>query len=164
MLDNNEINESMNEPVKYYVSLFGIGFIPFAPGTLGSIFAILIWYISISLLSIYFFYIILIIVILISFKLVDIYLDFKNKEDPSEIVIDEFIGQCLPLLFLIKFNIYEVLLAFCAFRFFDIFKIYPVNKAENMKGSFGVIMDDVVAGIYSLIIIMLYKIILFLNA
>ena len=63
-----------------------------------------------------------------------------------------------------NFNFIEVLIAFFAFRFFDIFKIYPVNKVENIKGANGVIMDDVVAGIYSLIIIMIYKIILFLNA
>ena len=85
-------------------------------------------------------------------------------EDPSEVIIDEFIGQSLPLIFLLQFNIYEILLAFCTFRFFDIFKIYPVNKAENINGATGVIMDDVVAGIYSLMSIMIYKIILSLNA
>ena len=64
----------------------------------------------------------------------------------------------------IHFNIFEVLLAFCAFRFFDIYKIYPVNKAEDMEGSKGVILDDIVAGIYSLVILMALKIILSLNA
>ena len=93
-----------------------------------------------------------------------IYLRNVNKDDPSEVVVDEFIGQSLPLIFLLQFNVYEVLLAFSSFRLFDIFKIYPVNKVENIKGANGVIMDDVVAGIYSLIIIMVYKIILFLNA
>ncbi len=149
---------------KYLVTLFGIGLIPYAPGTLGSIFAIFVWYLSISLFNIYFFYTILILVFLSSFILVDIYLKFHKKEDPSEIIIDEFIGQSIPLIFLLQYNIYEVLLAFCAFRFFDIYKIYPVNKAENIKGSTGVIMDDIVAGIYSLVIVMFYKIILYLNA
>ena len=149
---------------KYLVTLFGIGLIPYAPGTLGSIFAIFVWYLSISLFNIYFFYTIIILVFLSSFILVDIYLKFHKKEDPSEIIIDEFIGQSIPLIFLLQYNIYEVLLAFCAFRFFDIYKIYPVNKAENIKGSTGVIMDDIVAGIYSLVIVMSYKIILYLNA
>ncbi len=154
----------MNKLSKYYVSILGLGYIPLAPGTFGSIFAIMIWYLSISFINIIFFYFILIIVFVISFKLIKVYLDSNQSDDPSEIIIDEFIGQSLPLIFILQFNVYEVLLAFCAFRFFDIFKIYPVNKAENIGGPTGVIMDDVAAGIYSLIIVMIYKIILFLNA
>ena len=150
--------------IKAFVSVFGIGYIRIAPGTFGSLFAILVWYISIVYLNIYFFYMIIIIVFICSFKAINIYLRNVNKDDPSEVVVDEFIGQSLPLIFLLQFNVYEVLLAFSSFRLFDIFKIYPVNKVENIKGANGVIMDDVVAGIYSLIIIMIYKIILFLNA
>ena len=150
--------------IKAFVSVFGIGYIRIAPGTFGSLFAILVWYISIVYLNIYFFYMIIIIVFICSFKAINIYLRNENKDDPSEVVVDEFIGQSVPLIFLLQFNLYEVLLAFSSFRLFDIFKIYPVNKVENIKGANGVILDDVVAGIYSLIIIMIYKIILFLNA
>ena len=150
----------MNTVVKYFVSLFGVGFIPTAPGTLGSIFAIIVWYLSITLINIYFFYIVFILVFFFAFKSVEIYLKNESKDDPSEVIIDEFIGQSIPLLFLIDYNLYEVLLAFCAFRFFDITKIYPINRAEKISGARGVIFDDVIAGIYSLIIIMLYKIFL----
>ena len=90
----------------------------------------------------------------------DYYLNIEKKEDPSEVIIDEFIGQSLPLLFLLEFNIYEVLLAFSTFRIFDIFKIYPVNIAENIKGSIGVILDDLIAGVYSLIIVLVYRILI----
>ena len=164
MLDNNKDYEFMIFLIKAFVSVLGIGYIRIAPGTFGSLFAILVWYISINYLNIFFFYIIIIIVFICSFKAINIYLRNENKDDPSEVVVDEFIGQSLPLIFLLQFNVYEVLLAFSSFRLFDIFKIYPVNKVENIKGANGVIMDDVVAGIYSLIIIMIYKIILFLNA
>ncbi len=150
--------------IKAFVSVFGIGYIRIAPGTFGSLFAILVWYISINFLNIYLFYVIIIIVFICSFKAINIYLKNENKDDPPEVVVDEFIGQSVPLIFLLQFNVYEVLLAFSSFRLFDIFKIYPINKVENIKGANGVIMDDVVAGIYSLIIIMFYKIILFLNA
>ena len=150
----------MNLLSKYFVTLFGIGYLPIAPGTLGSIFAIFVWYLSITLINIYFFYLISILVFFIAFKLVDHYLSNESKHDPSEVIIDEFIGQSIPLLFLVGFDLYEVLLAFCAFRFFDITKIYPINKAEKMSGAKGVIIDDIIAGIYSLIIIMFYKIIL----
>ncbi len=149
--------------INAFVSVFGIGYIQIAPGTFGSLFTIFVWYISITYLNIYFFYIIIIIVFIFSFKVISIYLRNKNKEDPSEVVVDEFIGQSLPLIFLLQFNIYEVLLAFSSFRLFDIFKIYPVNKLENIKGANGVIMDDIAAGIYALIIVMIYKIILYLN-
>ncbi len=164
MLDNNKNYEFMIFLIKAFVSVFGIGYIRIAPGTFGSLFAILVWYLSINYLNIYFFYMIIIIVFICSFKAINIYLRNENKDDPSEVVVDEFIGQSLPLIFLFQLNVYEVLLAFSSFRLFDIFKIYPVNKVENIKGANGVIMDDVVAGIYSLIIIMFYKIILFLNA
>ncbi len=150
--------------IKAFVSVFGIGYIRIAPGTFGSLFAILVWYISINFLNIYLFYMIIIIVFICSFKTINIYLKNENRDDPPEVVVDEFIGQSVPLIFLLQFNVYEVLLAFSSFRLFDIFKIYPINKIENIKGANGVIMDDVVAGIYSLIIIMFYKIILFLNA
>ena len=152
----------MNRVSKYFVSLFGIGFVPFAPGTLGSILAILCWYFSIKYLNIYF-YFILFVVFFTSFKAIHTYL-ITQKEDPSEVIVDEFIGQSLPLLFLPMFDIYEIILAFISFRIFDIFKIYPVNKAENMKGATGIIMDDIIAGIYSLIIIMIYKIFISIDA
>ena len=98
----------------------------------------------------------------VSFYFTDIYLDNYKKKDPTEVIVDEFLGQSIPLLFIVNFNIYEVLIAFVTFRFFDIYKIYPINKMEDLKGSYGVILDDIVAGIYSLIILMLYKILILL--
>ena len=148
----------MKNFTKYFATLFGIGFIPLAPGTFGSLFSILIWYVFIDLFSIFYFIALFLFVLSVSFYLTDIYLDNYKKKDPSEVIVDEFLGQSIPLLFIVNFNIYEVLIAFVTFRFFDIYKIYPINKIEDLKGSYGVILDDIVAGIYSLIILMLYKI------
>ena len=161
MLDNDKINTNMKSFSKYFVSIFGIGFIPYASGTLGSLFTIIIWYILLNY-NIYAFYILFIIIFITSFKITDVYLNKNSELDPPEVVIDEFIGQSIPLLFIFEFDIYEILLAFSAFRFFDIYKIYPINKAEKMSGSYGIIMDDVIAGIYTLIVIMLYKILFIL--
>ena len=147
---------------KYFTTIFGIGLITYAPGTFGSIFAILIWYIFVDLFSIFYFVVLFLFILSISFYLTDIYLEKFKKKDPSEVIIDEFLGQSIPLLFMINFNMYEVLIAFVVFRFFDIYKIYPINKMEDLKGSYGVILDDIVAGIYSLIILMLYKILILL--
>ena len=152
----------MKNFTKYFATLFGIGFIPLAPGTFGSLLAILIWYVFIDLFSIFYFIVLFLFVLSISFYLTDIYLDNYKKKDPSEVIVDEFLGQSIPLLFIVSFNIYEVLIAFVTFRFFDIYKIYPINKIEDLKGSYGVILDDIVAGIYSLIILMLYKILMLL--
>ena len=147
---------------KYFATLFGLGFIYFAPGTFGSLFAILAWYVFIDLFSIFYFTVLFLFVLSISFYFTDIYLDNYKKKDPSEVIVDEFLGQSIPLLFIVNFNIYEVLIAFVTFRFFDIYKIYPINKIEDLKGAYGVILDDIVAGIYSLIILMLYKILILL--
>ena len=152
----------MKNFTKYFVTLFGIGFIPLAPGTFGSLFTILIWHVFIDLFSIFYFIALFLFVLSVSFYLTDIYLDNYKKKDPSEVIVDEFLGQSIPLLFIVNFNIYEVLIAFVTFRFFDIYKIYPINKIEDLKGSYGVILDDIVAGIYSLIILMLYKILILL--
>ena len=152
----------MKNFTKYFATLFGIGFIPLAPGTFGSLFAILIWYVFIDLFSIFYFIALFLFVLSVSFYLTDIYLDNYKKKDPSEVIVDEYLGKSIPLLFIVNFNIYEVLIAFVTFRFFDIYKIYPINKIEDLRGSYGVILDDIVAGIYSLIILMLYKILILL--
>ena len=152
----------MKNLTKYFATLFGIGFISLAPGTFGSLFSILIWYVFIDLFSIFYFIVLFLFVLSVSFYFTDIYLDNYKTKDPSEVIVDEFLGQSIPLLFIVNFNIYEVLIAFVTFRFFDIYKIYPINKMEDLKGSYGVILDDIVAGIYSLIILMLYKILMLL--
>ena len=90
--------------------------------------------------------------------------EFKNK-DPKQIVIDEVLGQAMPLIFILYLNqknqlsmqieIYYVL-SFVFFRFFDILKPFPVNYFDkNFKNYFGIIMDDIMAGLYSMLLIYL---------
>ena len=90
--------------------------------------------------------------------------EFKNK-DPRQIVIDEVLGQAMPLIFVLYLNqknqlslsieIYYVL-SFIFFRFFDILKPFPVSYFDkNFKNYFGIIMDDIMAGLYSMILIYL---------
>ena len=93
--------------------------------------------------------------------------EFKNK-DPRQIVIDEVLGQAMPLVLLlylnqnnqlsIKIEIYY-LISFISFRFFDIIKPFPVNYFDqNFKNYFGIIMDDIMAGFYSMLVIYLISI------
>ena len=93
-----------------------------------------------------------------SFILTNIYLKSSNNDDPSEVICDEIIGQLIPLSIIsIADDTYLILIAFISFRIFDIFKFYPANKAEELPGASGVILDDVIAGIYSLIIVFILK-------
>ena len=143
--------------VKIFVTCLYIGKLPIAPGTLGSALAILIWYFlsflgNMALLSFFTLYLIL------SYKFIDLYLKKSNTEDPSEVISDEVIGQMIPLFIITSVSDhYLILVAFISFRIFDIYKIYPVNKAEELNGASGVIMDDVVAGIYALIVVFIFK-------
>ena len=140
-----------------FVTCFYIGKLPVAPGTLGSALSILIWYFlsylgNIALLSFFILYLIL------SYKFIDLYLKKSNTDDPSEVISDEVIGQMIPLFIITSVSDhYLILVAFISFRIFDIYKIYPVNRAEELSGASGVIMDDVVAGIYALIVVFIFK-------
>ena len=159
----------MNILAKYLVTLFGIGFIPFAPGTLGSLCAIFVWYLSITFLNIYFFYLILIIVFFSSFILVDIYIKFEKKEDPSEVIIDEFIGQSIPIVLYElfhsnRFNSSTEALQiyfwfFLLFRLFDGLKPFPIDYVDKKyKNSFGILFDDVLAGFYVVLCLILFMV------
>ena len=138
-------------------TLFKIGYLP-ASGTFGSVFTVLLYYIIVPFVHIFFLIMILLIVTLYSL----IYLDknlknYKNK-DPKEIVIDEFIGQMIPLT-ICGSNLLLILTSFVLFRFFDITKIYPASIFDQkIKGSLGIIGDDIIAGIYSLVIVYFLKI------
>ena len=86
----------MNKFAKYFVSLFGLGYVPYAPGTFGSIFAILIWYFAITYVNIFFFYLIFILVFLSSFQLVNIYLKNEKRKILQRLLLMNLLGShCL---------------------------------------------------------------------
>lgn len=155
----------MNKIAKIYVTLFGIGFVPISPGTLGSIISIIFFYIIYDYLTIYATLFIFIITFIISIKFISIYMDYIKKEDPSEIVIDEFLGVNFILIFYDYFQFASksimFIIIFLLFRFFDIFKFYPANLIDKkLKNSLGVILDDIVAGVYSIIILYILNVFL----
>ena len=84
-----------------------------------------------------------------------------NEEDPQEIVIDEVVGQMLPLFAIPIYEtlyplpkIYYCVAAFLAFRLFDIWKPYPISYVDNnVKGALGIMLDDILASIYSIIVL-----------
>ena len=155
-----------------FVTMLGLGKIKLIPGTLGSFATILILYFlfHIAGISSILILIILIIIFVYSFSAVASHIQHKENKDPGEIIIDEFIGQSIPIFLYeishgIEKNSEEALIfyaiCFILFRYFDIIKPFPVSYFDkNFKNSFGVIMDDVCAGLYvvlSLICLMLLK-------
>ena len=129
-------------------TLFNIGKLP-ASGTFGSIFAVIFYIIFYNFLPILGVIIIILLTFFYSLIFLQKTVDSFSNEDPKEIVIDEFIGQLLPLT-ICNGNLSLILLSFLTFRFFDISKLFPANIFDKkIKGPVGIIGDDVVAGIYS---------------
>ena len=143
-----------------FVTMIGIGKIKMIPGTFGSLATVIILYILFHIFNISSNLILLglVIIFIYSFSAVANHIENFEDKDPREIVIDEVIGQSIPIY------LYEVshdtekspneaiifyAICFILFRFFDIRKPFPVSYVDkNYKNSFGVIMDDVCAGLY----------------
>ena len=148
----------MNKIISIFTTLFGIGYSPIAPGTIGSIFSIVFLYFLIKFVSYSFLVIIFLIILFTSLKLIEKYSNLLKSHDSSTIVIDEFLGIFLIILFYdyLKFSndFIMFLLILILFRFFDIIKIFPINWVDkNIKNSFGVVLDDLLAGVYSIIVL-----------
>ena len=148
----------MNKIISIFTTLFGIGYSPIAPGTIGSIFSIVFLYFLIKFVSYSFLVIIFLIILFTSLKLIEKYSNLLKSHDSSTIVIDEFLGIFLIILFYdyLKFanDLIMFLLILILFRFFDILKIFPINWVDkNIKNSFGVVLDDLLAGVYSIIVL-----------
>ena len=154
-----------------FVTLFGIGKLPKIPGSYASLVTVIFLYFLFQILQIKseVFLFFLVGIFVISLFAVNIYIKNKDNKDPKEVVIDEFIGQSIPIC------LYEIahinptnqskvltyyFIMFILFRIFDIAKPYPVSYYDkNFKNSFGVIMDDVCAGLYVVAILVFYMII-----
>lgn len=135
---------------KFIGSGFYTGFIPFASGTFGSIAALLIYYIpGFSNPQV-------IIPAIIIFTLYGIYIGTKFEkvygEDPAQCTIDEVVGMWITLLLIPK-TIVISLTGFLIWRLLDIIKPFPARQAEKLNGGLGIMLDDVIAGVYSLIIL-----------
>ena len=153
-----------------FVTLFGIGKIKKVPGSFASLATTLFLFFLFHVLNVSpnFVLFSVIIIFFISLYAVNIFIKDLTNKDPKEVVIDEFIGQSIPIcLYEVVHNIPKetdqilkfYFIMFILFRIFDITKPYPVSYYDkNFKNSFGVIMDDVCAGLYVVAILVLYMI------
>ena len=154
-----------------FVTCFGIGSFRFAPGTITSFITTIFLFslFHIVNLSNNIILIILLLIFVYSFYAVSEYIKNNDDKDPKEVVIDEFIGQSIPIyLYEIAHNtikdsqeaILFYLYIFILFRYFDIKKPFPVSYFDKkFKNSFGVIVDDVVAGLYVVLTLIIFMII-----
>ena len=153
-----------------FVTLFGIGKIKKIPGSFASLATVLFLFFLFHVLKFTpnFVLILIIIIFFISFYAINLFIKDLTQKDPKEVVIDEFIGQSIPIcLYEVAHSspkdINQVLkyyfIMFVLFRVFDIIKPFPVSYYDkNFKNSFGVIMDDVCAGLYVVAILILFMV------
>tara|TARA_B110000438_G_C15457819_1_gene497518 strand:- start:116 stop:628 length:513 start_codon:yes stop_codon:yes gene_type:complete len=134
---------------------FGVGLLPKAPGTWGSLVALPIGYGVISWANLELFCILIVLIFIIGIWSSSIASNEIGTTDPSEIVIDEVVGQSIVLI-TIPPNIILYFFGFILFRFFDIIKPWPVSWADKqIKGGFGIMIDDVLAAIFAVVILWL---------
>ena len=153
------------------VTMFGLGKIKFMPGTFGSLTTTILLFYLFHTLNVSSNTILIgwIIIFIYSFYAVSTHTKGNENKDPGEIIIDEFLGQSIPIyLYEIshgttKENNEAILyyaLFFILFRYFDIMKPFPVNLFDkNFKNSFGVIMDDICAGLYVVLTLVCFMIV-----
>ena len=153
-----------------FVTIFGIGKLKKIPGSFASLFTTLFLFFLFHILYLSPNIILagIIIIFLISLYAVKVFIKNLDNKDPKEVVIDEFIGQSIPICLyeIAHDNVKETnevltfyFIMFILFRIFDIVKPYPVSYYDkNFKNSFGVIMDDVCAGLYVVAVLVLYMV------
>ncbi len=140
----------LNSIIKTLSTFFYVGYLPFIPGTFGSIAGIFLFYL---VKDNNFIYILLTLaLIILGFLLTGRAEKIFNKKDAGCIVIDEVSGMLLSLIF-IPYDIKLVIVAFILFRILDTLKAFPSSRLQNLTGSIGIMSDDIVAGLYTNIIL-----------
>lgn len=145
----------MNFINKFFVTAFGVGYLPLAPGTWGSIVGALLIYAATLFDPSFTFSFTFIAVIVVVFFLGVWGSKIVEKEwgeDPSRVVIDEVIGVWIAMLF-IPFSWLNLFAAFVLFRVFDIAKPFGIRKMESAGNGWGVMLDDVLAGVYANVVL-----------
>ena len=156
---------------KLLLTMFNIGKIKLFPGTIASgitsIMYLIFFNIKINYIILLIF---LFLITVISIILINTLKNEFDEIDSKEIVIDEYIGQSIPLIFFYvilfeassstQFFFIIMLVSFIGFRFFDILKPFPINYVDkNIKSGLGVVLDDIIAGIYTTIVLYIFIII-----
>lgn len=148
---------SLANPWVLIATGFGSGYLPKAPGTWGSAVAVLLAIPILSLGGVPALAVGMVLVTAIGIHATRVYTDLSGEQDPGPVVVDEVAGQWLTLL-VCPLEPLWLLAGFLAFRLFDILKPPPVRQIDRrMKGAVGVMLDDLVAGVYGALLIMVLQ-------
>ena len=145
----------------FFLTFCFIGKIKYAPVSIASLITCFVFFLLINTLNIFTIFLITLIIFFYSFIAINNSFENFDSEDPQEIVIDEVVGQIFPLLAIPIYEtlyplptIYYCVSAFLVFRLFDIWKPFPISYVDNnVKGALGIMLDDIVASIYSIIVL-----------
>lgn len=135
-----------NYLAKTIATFFGIGYLPLIPGTFGSAAGVVIYYFLWSHELV--FYAALFIIAIIGFGVCGPAEKTFGRKDPRCIVIDEVVGVMIAFI-LVPFTWVNAVIVFGLFRFMDVVKPYPIRKLEKLPGGFGIMLDDIAAGLYA---------------
>ena len=141
----------LKNPHVLFLSLFGVGFCPWAPGTVASLVSLPLFFVlsKLNIPFIFFLPPIILLSVASSFS-ANWAQNYYKSFDPSWIVIDEFLGLFVAFLFLLNDHFIHLFILFGLFRFFDIFKIWPIYLIDQkIKHGAGVILDDLLAGVFA---------------
>ena len=146
---------------KLIATSLGAGFSPFAPGTVGALVAVMVWYLC-SLCMDYCALQWTLVGLIVVFTILGVWSATISErywgEDPSRVVMDETVGEWIALLAVPASGHWGyVLAAFVLFRFFDIVKPLGVRSMEKLKGGYGIMADDILSGIYAAIVIVVFN-------
>jgi len=130
-----------------FSTFFGVGYAPGAPGTAGTLAAVGVVYLLSLVGGTVFYSVFTLGLIIISFATAGRCVSIFKREDPPEVVIDEVCGFLVCMLF-VPLNPINLALGFFLFRFFDIAKPFAIRKVEKLPRGYGIVMDDVLAGVY----------------
>ena len=154
----------MNKISQIFSTLFFIGYVKWAPGTFGSIFSLIIIIFLHNIVNKNEFIILFICIFFMATICIKIYSKSVNNHDAKEIIIDEFLGIYLIVIFSYDFDLFnneffKIFLIFLFFRIFDIIKPFPASWVDkNMKNSYGIILDDMIAGVYTITFLFLINV------
>ncbi|HEX5603978.1 MAG TPA: phosphatidylglycerophosphatase A [Pyrinomonadaceae bacterium] len=142
------------------IATCGVGYLPLAPGTWGSlvgvgIFLLLVWAIPAPAL------VVVVLLVIAAVTCVGTWAatrteQLSGRKDPGKVVVDEVAGQFIalfPFTLFTNWSTLAVIVSFILFRFFDIVKPYPANRLQELNGGAGVMLDDLVAGVYGAVIV-----------
>lgn len=139
-----------------FATWFGCGFFPVAPGTIGSLAAVLIaWALTHAGFGRLHFLILALLLLYPAIRAAGIVAIAAGQKDPQIVVIDEVLGQWLTLTGALCFGWLTFILAFALFRLFDIWKPPPIRRIERIPGGAGIVLDDMMAGVYAALVLFL---------